>query len=188
MPCSTRTTPRSRRIRQARSGRCAPRSASCVASSSEAANPPAERGRMRQHMQRCLIWFRRDLRLTDNPALAQAVADAQRVIAVYIHAPEESDPWRPGAASNWWLNHSLAALEHDLRVRGCRLIVRAGPTLATLQSLARETGAGAVYWNRLYEPALAERDTKIEHALGESGISAQSFNAALLFEPRELLS
>ncbi len=139
-------------------------------------------------MQRCLVWFRRDLRLTDNPALAQAVADARRVIAVYIHAPEESDPWRPGAASDWWLHHSLAALEHDLRVRGCRLIVRAGPTLATLQSLVRETGAGAVYWNRLYEPALAERDTKIEHELRESGVSAQSFNAALLFEPREFLS
>ena len=55
-----------------------------------------------------IVWFRRDLRLADNPALSAATLAAQRVIALYVHSPEEEAEWRPGAASNWWLHHSLA--------------------------------------------------------------------------------
>lgn len=139
-------------------------------------------------MKCCLVWFRRDLRLTDNPALAQAVADAESVVPVYIHAPEEADPWRPGAASDWWLHHSLASLERDLRARGSRLLLRQGPTLKCLQMLLQETGAEAVYWNRLNEPALVERDQAVEQALREHGVVAHTSNASLLFEPSELLS
>ena len=60
-----------------------------------------------------LVWFRSDLRLADNPALA-AAASRGPVIPVYVWAPEEEDSWRPGAASRWWLLHSLAALERAL--------------------------------------------------------------------------
>ena len=62
-----------------------------------------------------LVWFRRDLRLADNPALRQAASAGGQVVAVYVHAPDEEAPWSPGAASRWWLHHSLAALDADLR-------------------------------------------------------------------------
>ena len=55
-----------------------------------------------------IVWFRRDLRLTDNPALAAACERARHVVALYVHAPEEDGEWAPGAASRWWLHHSLA--------------------------------------------------------------------------------
>ena len=46
-----------------------------------------------------IVWFRRDLRLTDNPALAAACARARHVVALYVHAPDEDGEWSPGGAS-----------------------------------------------------------------------------------------
>jgi deoxyribodipyrimidine photo-lyase len=134
-----------------------------------------------------LVWFRRDLRLSDQPALRMAADKSAAVIPVYIHAPEEERPWEPGAASRWWLYHSLIALDNALHRIGSRLIVRRGPTLATMLALVRETGASAVYWNRVYEPALIARDTKIKTALTSQGVEAESFNALLLHEPWEVV-
>ncbi|MEE7559848.1 deoxyribodipyrimidine photo-lyase, partial [Xanthomonas sp. Kuri4-2] len=64
-----------------------------------------------------------------------------------------------------------------------RLIVRRGPSQATLQRLVAETGAVAVYWNRRYEPATQPRDAAVKSALRAQGVEAESFNGALLFEP-----
>ncbi len=130
-----------------------------------------------------IVWFRRDLRLEDNQALEAAGARGGPVIPVYIHAPEEERPWEPGAASNWWLHHSLEKLDAALRKRRSRLIVRRGNSAGELERLTTETGAGAVFWNRLYEPMLAERDSRIENRLRGQGISARSFPGHLLWEP-----
>jgi deoxyribodipyrimidine photo-lyase len=130
-----------------------------------------------------LVWLRRDLRLADQPALHAAVERGLPVIPVFIHAPEEEAPWQPGAASNWWLHHSLARLSEALAGRGSRLTLRRGASLETLLDLARETGADAVYWNRLYEPAVIRRDQEIKKALRGVGLTVTSFNAALLHEP-----
>jgi deoxyribodipyrimidine photo-lyase len=116
---------------------------------------------------------------------------------VFVWAPEEEDPWAPGAASRWWLHQSLARLAADLEARGARLVIRrAAPqpagapgesgSLGALRALLRDSGARAVYWNRRYEPALIARDTLIKQALRDSGIEAESFNAALLAEPRDV--
>lgn len=134
-------------------------------------------------MSTAIVWFRRDLRLTDQPALVQALAAAETIIPVYVHAPDEEGAWAPGGASRWWLHHSLAALDTELRVRGSRLVLREGPALAALEALVTETGATAVFWNRLYEPALIARDKAVKQALAARGIEAVSCNGHLLFEP-----
>ena len=133
-----------------------------------------------------IVWFRRDLRLTDNPALAAACERAQHVVALYVHAPDEEGEWRHGGASRWWLHHSLARLDASLRARGGRLVLRSGNTLQALLAVAGETGARQVYWNRIYDPVLVARDTGIKAALNESGFECESFNAALLHEPWEV--
>ena len=73
-----------------------------------------------------IVWFRHDLRLDDNPALAAAVARGP-VVPVFIWAPEEEHPWEPGAASRWWLHQSLeklaAALGSTLSVEDLHDIV-----------------------------------------------------------------
>ena len=112
-----------------------------------------------------LVWFRRDLRLADNPALSAAVADSDHVVTVYLHAPEEESPWPPGAASRWWLHHSLAALDAALRRKGVALTLRRGPALPALTELAHEVGATRVAWNRLYDPATVARDTAVKTGL-----------------------
>jgi len=137
-------------------------------------------------MSVALIWFRRDLRLGDNPALTLALKAHDTVVPLYIHAPDEEAPWQPGAASRWWLDHSLRALDADLRMRGSSLHVRQGASLPMLREVIRKTGAVAVYWNRLYEPALIARDTKIKQSLHDDGVDARSGNAALLFDPWEI--
>ncbi|KAA2286082.1 cryptochrome/photolyase family protein [Arenimonas fontis] len=134
-------------------------------------------------MAHALVWFRRDLRLADNPALLAALDAGLAPVPVYIHAPEEESPWEPGAASRVWLDRSLRALDADLRARGSRLILRRGDSLAELERLVAETGAVSVYWNRLYEPACIARDRRVERALRALGLGAESHNAALLIEP-----
>jgi len=133
-----------------------------------------------------IVWFRRDLRLTDNPALHLALQRHERVVPVYIADFEAERPWAPGAASRWWLHHSLARLEGALVERGVSLVLRQGDSLQALRTLIRETGAEAVYWNRLYEPAVVARDRRIKAALREDGIDAHSQRAALWHEPTTL--
>lgn len=128
-----------------------------------------------------IVWFRLDLRLADNPALDAASKRGSPVIPVFIWAPEEEGKWPPGAASRWWLHESLKALDATLRKDGLRLIIRRGPTFAALQALMKDTGADVVFWNRRYEPALVERDKKIEAA-----VRTETFNSALLFEPGDV--
>ena len=130
-----------------------------------------------------LVWLRRDLRLADQPALHAAVERGQPVIPVYIHAPEEEAPWQPGSASNWWLHHSLNHLRSQLESLNSRLTLRRGPSLESLRQLVRETGADAIFWNRLYEPAVIRRDQALKKALRADGCTVSSFNAALLNEP-----
>lgn len=130
-----------------------------------------------------LVWFRRDLRLADNPALAAAVARGGPVVPVYILDDAAAGPWAPGGAARWWLHGSLTALGTDLGLRGSRLVLRRGPADAVLDQLIAETQAEAVYWNRCYEPWAIARDTAIKGRFGGTGIDVQSFNAALLVEP-----
>ncbi|MCE9632094.1 MAG: DNA photolyase family protein [Planctomycetia bacterium] len=129
-----------------------------------------------------IVWFRHDLRLDDNPALAAAAARGP-VVPVFIWAPEEEHPWEPGAASRWWLHHSLSALAAALDKAGMPLVVRRGPSLEALRSLVKEHAATHVAWNRRYEPAVIARDTGIKKALAKDGVAAESFNGSLLFEP-----
>ncbi len=133
-----------------------------------------------------VVWFRRDLRLSDNPALHAALHECVQVIPVYLHAPDEEAPWSPGAASRWWLHHSLEALRQSLRAAGHDLVIRQGPSLPALRDLIAETGARLVYWNRLYEPAAQARDAGIDAALTRTGIICRHYNASLLREPTEI--
>ncbi|GAB3368765.1 deoxyribodipyrimidine photo-lyase [Lysobacter rhizosphaerae] len=137
-------------------------------------------------MTRALVWFRNDLRLADHPALQAALRAGLEPVPVCVHAPEEEGEWAPGAASDAWRQRSLLALDADLRARGSRLQVLRGPTLSTLQRLAVQVGAEAVFWNRRYEPVIEARDAAIKRTLRADGVRAESHNGALLFEPWQL--
>lgn len=130
-----------------------------------------------------VVWFRNDLRLADNPALRAALAAAPWVLPLFIWAPEEEEPWAPGAASRWWLHQSLRELDASLRLLGSRLLLRRGPTRQALLEVLRESGATNVYWNRRYEPAVVARDKMLKADLRRRGVAVETFNASLLCEP-----
>ena len=137
-------------------------------------------------MTTAIFWFRRDLRLADNPALVEAVKAHDHVVPLYIHAPEEEGEWAPGAAGRWWLHHSLAALDASLGTHRGSLQILQGSTLDSLRAAIEATGATAVYFNRLYEPKVIRRDKAVRKALEEDGIDVASFNASLWCEPWDI--
>jgi len=130
-----------------------------------------------------IVWFRQDLRLQDNPALHAAVQTGRPVIPVYIWSPEEEGEWAPGAASRWWLHHSLEALSRDLESRGSRLILARGKALPVLKKLAASTGATAVHWNKRYEPAAVTCSQQVLEGAKKTGLEPVQFNGSLLCDP-----
>lgn len=127
-----------------------------------------------------LVWFRRDLRLSDHPALADAAGTGRPVIPVFIN-----DDLVDGllAAPKWRLGLGIGALDDALRDKSSRLILRKGDALEVLQALIEETGADTVYWSRLYDPDATNRDSKIKENLKDAGVDARSFGGHLMFEP-----
>ncbi|MFM8939239.1 MAG: cryptochrome/photolyase family protein, partial [Phenylobacterium sp.] len=135
-------------------------------------------------MRSALLWFRRDLRLVDNPALRAALA-VGAVTPVYIL--DEGQEVRPlGAAALWWLNRSLSALAANLQDRGSRLILRRGDPARLIPELAAETGATSVHWNDLIDPGLRERDDQLATRLAATGLSVGRWNGAYLLRPDEV--
>jgi deoxyribodipyrimidine photo-lyase len=139
-----------------------------------------------KHASTAIVWFRRDLRLSDNPALSAALENHENIVPVYIHAPDESEPWQPGAASNWWLHNSLQSLQLDLQKLNSDLLVETGQSIEVLKHLVTKHDASAIYWNRVYEPTLKTRDSKIKTLFRSTGIDCHSFNGSLLNEPYEI--
>ncbi|WP_459459154.1 cryptochrome/photolyase family protein [Rhizobium sp. No.120] len=133
-----------------------------------------------------LLWFRRDLRLDDNQALQAAATSGRPVIPVYIREPAAAERGPLGGAQEWWLHHSLAALQTALEGLGSRLILRQGNALTVLEKLIEETNAEAVGWNRRYDPTGIKVDTQIKKSLRTKGIGANSFAGQLLHEPTRL--
>ncbi|KAM3227062.1 hypothetical protein ACQJBY_059167 [Aegilops geniculata] len=138
---------------------------------------------------RTVVWFRRDLRVEDNPALAAAARTAGEVVPAYVWAPEEDGPYYPGRVSRWWLSQSLKHLDASLRRLGATRLVtrRSTDTVAALLELVRSTGATHLFFNHLYDPLSLVRDHRVKQVLGAEGITVQSFNSDLLYEPWEVL-
>ena len=134
-----------------------------------------------------IVWFRQDLRLADNPALTHAAESGRPIIPVYI-LDQGPGVRSMGAASLWWLDKSLRALDATLQARGSRLILRHGNSEAELRRLIEETGADAVFMNRLFEPDAFARDADIAHALRAEGVDCKGYNGTLLYRPGGVLN
>ncbi|MTH99638.1 deoxyribodipyrimidine photo-lyase [Roseibium sp. RKSG952] len=127
-----------------------------------------------------ILWFRRDLRLSDHPALSSAIQSGRPIIPVFI-LDELAEGL--GAAPKWRLSLGLDAFSEALSQTGSSLILRRGQALETLRNLVAETGAGSVFWSRAYDPEAIKRDKHIKAQLTAGGVEAKSFSGHLLFEP-----
>jgi cryptochrome 2 len=101
--------------------------------------------------EKTVVWFRRDLRIDDNPALAAAAKEGS-VLPLFIWCPAEYGQYYPGRCSRWWLKQSLAHLGKSLELLGCPLVlIRAeDSTLAALLECVHSISATRVVYNRLY--------------------------------------
>ena len=132
-------------------------------------------------------WLRRDIRLDDNSALADAFRQSNgAVIPVFILDPAILEAHDVGAARVHYLLTALHELDQRLREHGARLIMRQGQPQHELLTLCRETQADAVFFNRDYEPYARTRDANVIAALTQAGIRVESFKDLQLVEPDEL--
>jgi len=128
-------------------------------------------------------WFRQDLRLSDNPALSAAAKNGS-VLPIYINDEKNAGEQHLGAASRWWLHHSLGELNQSLNDK---LAVFSGDPKQILSDLIEKHKVSAVYWNRCYEPWRISRDKEIKKELEDRSIETHSLNGSLLLEPWQTL-
>ena len=128
-----------------------------------------------------IVWFRDDLRLADHPALSAAAASGAPVLAVYVRDETLEKP--PGAASLWWLHHSLEKLSGALSEICGTLVLRHGNTAQILREFAGETKALAIFWNRSHEPAERRREAEVAAEMAEIGVDVSRHSTDLLYEP-----
>lgn len=132
-------------------------------------------------------WFRRDLRLHDNTALAHAIGDSGGlVLPVFILDDRLLKGQMIGPAKVSFLLESLADLAQTLKQSGSRLVLRRGDPRYELLRLAHVCRVQAVYWNRDYSPYALSRDASVESTLQSAGFRTQHWKDAVIYEANEL--
>lgn len=139
-------------------------------------------------MKRVIHWFRRDLRISDNTALSEAVRQAKEIIPVFVLEDALRTGPDVGSARLAFLLQSLDALRRNLEALGYPLVLRRGRSIEVIPALAKELHVEAVFANRRYEPYALRRDEKIFNALNERGIGFEVFKDAVAWEEREILT
>ena len=127
-------------------------------------------------MSNCLLWFRKDLRLFDNPSLAKA-AQYEKIFPIFIFDDSLYEYNKIGSASLWWLENSLTKLQERL---DNKLSILKGDSLDLITKLSSELEIETVFWNRCYEPDRIEKDKKIKNILINNNINVETSNATLL--------
>jgi deoxyribodipyrimidine photo-lyase len=135
-----------------------------------------------------LVWFREDLRVSNHLALTAAVATGRPVACVYIRdsKPHKNRPL--GSASKWWLHGSLKTLDENLKALGASLYLFEGDEEETIQTIAAHINPAHIVWHRRYAKAHIEIDMRLKTTLREQGMTVESFNGHLLYEPWEVVS
>ena len=135
---------------------------------------------------RGVVWFRRDLRLADHPALSAACEECDEIIPLFVFDDPLLCGQTFGAACVGFMLGCLQELASSLAGRGITLQWRRGEPVAEVVEAAREWKADVVYWNRDYEPGAIERDRAVQQRLAQSGITARTFKDHVVFEAEEI--
>jgi deoxyribodipyrimidine photo-lyase len=133
-----------------------------------------------------VVWFRDDLRVSDNPALDEACKTGRKLVCVFVLPRDLNEPDDYGSAQKWFLHHALAGLEKRISVLGGRLDLFQGNEEEVIRSIVKETNAGSIFWNRRYTRRGREIDSGLKKEFREAGIEARSLGGSLLHEPYSL--
>ena len=135
-----------------------------------------------------IVLFHTDLRLADNPALHAALHRGQPLICLYVWDPRAAGFAMPGAASRWWLHHSLQSLSDQLKAAGNGLIIRIGKTCEVLSNLLKDFPNSHVFWNESCEPTSRKIETDILSFSETEKIEAHRFHGNTLIDPSTLFT
>ncbi|HET9522599.1 MAG TPA: deoxyribodipyrimidine photo-lyase [Terrimicrobiaceae bacterium] len=139
-------------------------------------------------MDTAIVWFRRDLRITDNTALAIAVNRWANVVPVYILSDWRGKHHWTGPNRQRFLCGCIASLAQNLEAIGGRLVIRQGEAVKELAKLARETGAQAVCLNRDPDPFGRRVETDLHEFGGANGVEIVACKDISLHERDEVLT
>jgi deoxyribodipyrimidine photo-lyase len=117
-----------------------------------------------------VVWFRRDLRVRDLPALAHAFREHQRVVPLFVFDPVLLGGRFRSHARTAWMLGCLEALDAELRARGGRLVLRHGRPQTEVRRVAAEVGARTVHVSDDVTGFARARDARAEQALGRDGV------------------
>jgi len=130
-----------------------------------------------------IVWFRRDLRLHDHPALHAACAEHDRVIPLYVLDDKLLHGRYASPARARFMLGCLRALDEDLRALGSGLVVRHGAPEQEVVAVAQKTGARAVLWTSDVAPYARRRDSTVTEALRDADIDARPHGGGYLVDP-----
>ncbi|MDN3509683.1 MAG: deoxyribodipyrimidine photo-lyase [Candidatus Neptunochlamydia sp.] len=130
-----------------------------------------------------IVWFRQDLRLSDNPALSEALAHG-KILPIYIFDDCAPTPFKIGEASKIWLHHSLNNLNAALNRK---LNIYAGKAGEVIKSIIEKHAVSNVYYNSCYEPWHIKQEQEIQEICNEKNINYKSFNSNYLWGSKQIL-
>jgi deoxyribodipyrimidine photo-lyase len=135
-----------------------------------------------------IVWFRRDLRIHDHPALLDSVRSGAPVVALFVIDPRLLTGRFESPNRSWFLARSLDALSRQLAACGNPLVIRRGDPAMIVPAVAREVGAEAVAVSRDYTPFGRARDRAVAGALDAAGIAFRQRRGVLIHEPEDVLT
>ncbi len=118
-----------------------------------------------------VVWFRRDLRVRDLPALAAACREHERVVPLFVFDPRLLRGRFRSPGRTAWMLGCLRALDGELRERGGRLVVRVGRPETELRKVAHEVRARTVHVSDDVTGFARGRDARVDTALGSDGVA-----------------
>lgn len=139
-------------------------------------------------MKTAIHWFRRDLRITDNTALAACSAAATEVVPVYILSKWEKLHRWTGPHRQEFLCGSLQVLHQSLASIGGRLVIRQGDAVEELVRLVRESGAGKIFYNRDPDPFGRAVEERLIKEAAREGFEVEGCKDVCLHERDEVLT
>jgi len=135
---------------------------------------------------RGLVWFRRDLRLHDNPALSAACKECKEIVPLFVFDEPLLRRHVFGSACVGFMLGCLEDLRGSLAAKGLTLVWRTGEPIDTVLRTAQEGAVDAVYWNRDYEPSAVARDRTVQQRLAQQGRLVRTFKDHVVFEAEEV--
>ncbi len=134
-----------------------------------------------------IVWLRRDLRLEDNTALRNALAEEKNVQLLFIFDPAILDRLEKDDARVSFIFEQLRAIDEKVQEKGSSVLIRFGAPEDVFSELQQEIGLNSIYINHDYEPYAIKRDRQIAEWAAQHEIQFKSSKDQVVFEKNDVL-